>query len=487
MIEDVSKTKRQEEAILRWRNNKGLGTLNLIMGFGKTRVAARVQELCNTDSVLCLAPSDIACKNLVENGLKNVYSFTRFLNNDMLWKPEYRLVIIDEIHRVFDGSKATVLDVAKGKFKLGLTGSKMSTSQEQYLASKGFPIVDRVTESEAILQGWLAPFIEYNCPIQIDDNTKEGFARFTKIISHIQQNVRGVAARVNSFAGVKIFKDDFDMLYSASTGKTVKDDKTYQDIWFNGSTLRAIIADAVGLELDKDAEYRSSEANRLYEYWNPKTFKETCISFRNAIQARTDIINYNLAKINAVMALCKGLPNNKIIIFNQSTDMVDHLANCIPHSTAYHSQMESRVLKDENGNIITYKSGAKAGQPKMFGKDTLRKMAIDCMKSGGCSRLITSDCLNESLNIESIDTVITTAGTTNPTTYGQRTARGKRVDCYNPEKETKIINLYIDDFELNGETIPSRDKAKLRLRQSDSTHRVIEVSSIDELMMFLDI
>ena len=38
----LSKTERQEISCNKWRDAKGRGTLNLIMRFGKTRVAAMI-------------------------------------------------------------------------------------------------------------------------------------------------------------------------------------------------------------------------------------------------------------------------------------------------------------------------------------------------------------------------------------------------------------------------------------------------------------
>ena len=479
--EDTGKSERQNEAINKWVTNYCSGTLNLIMGFGKTKVAFDVQTMVKSDNVISLAPSDIGCKNLIENGCKNVYSFTKFLNNDQLWKTYYDLIIIDEIHQIFKGDNARILDCVKGKFKLGLTGSELSFSQEQFLMSKGYPIVDKITEEEAISKGWLSSFIEYNVPIAIDDVAKERFAKYTQEIKNEIELVKGVAKIVNHFHGITIFGDDFDLLYSCYTGKNVIDNRGVP-VFIKANTLRIMLADALGLQLSKFDEDVSADIRRLRKFWMPDVIKERCRRFKENVANRTEMINFNRAKINAVIEIMNTLHNRKTIVFNQSTQMVETLANQLPNSVPYHSQMESRYIYGNDGKPIIYKTGERKGEPKMFGVDTLRRLAIEGMRDGTYNTLVTSDCLNESLNIENIDLVITTAGTTNPTTYSQRNARGKRVDCYNPSKETIIINLYIDDFDLNGQIIERRDKIKLLMRQSNVNHTIVQVSDIKELI-----
>ena len=113
----------------------------------------------------------------------------------------------------------------------------------------------------------------------------------------------------------------------------------------------------------------------------------------------------------------------------------------------------------------------------------LSKLPIIKMHSNG--QVITflldtgADC--SFLDKQSAEKFITSpAGTTNPTTYKQKSGRGKTIDSFNPNKITNIINIYIDDIILDGAIISSRDKSKLRARQVDSNPYYI--SSIDEIL-----
>ena len=71
---DCSKDTRQRISVEKWREAKGKGTLNLIMRFGKTRVASIiVQEYFKKNPnryIIALAPNHITFRNLVDHLLE---------------------------------------------------------------------------------------------------------------------------------------------------------------------------------------------------------------------------------------------------------------------------------------------------------------------------------------------------------------------------------------------------------------------------------
>ena len=96
--------------------------------------------------------------------------------------------------------------------------------------------------------------------------------------------------------------------------------------------------------------------------------------------------------------------------------------------------------------------------------------------------LSTARALDEGLDIPTIEQVITTAGTANPVQYAQRNARGKRVDIYNPNKVTRILNLYFDDFiGASGNIVKSRDKQKLVAKQRERNSTVIWLHDLSDI------
>ena len=61
-------------------------------------------------------------------------------------------------------SDKTIILIKKLNFqyKLGLTGSTLSVTDKTKLRSIGFPVIDTITEEEAIANNWIADYDEYN-------------------------------------------------------------------------------------------------------------------------------------------------------------------------------------------------------------------------------------------------------------------------------------------------------------------------------------
>lgn len=91
------------------------------------------------------------------------------------------------------------------------------------------------------------------------------------------------------------------------------------------------------------------------------------------------------------------------------------------------------------------------------------------LKDGTFKYLVTAKALNEGVDILNPNT-----GYNNELvqqtfyTHLQRTARGKTIHHLNPNKVTKIINVYIKDFSYEDKIISSRDANKLIIKTADT-------------------
>ena len=223
----------------------------------------------------------------------------------------------------------------------------------------------------------------------------------------------------------------------------------------------------------------------MQKFWNPDNIQELAKSYLKSVAARNNYLKHNVAKVNAVLNILK-LTQDSTIVYNDSIEMIEQLFDNLnpKHTVKYHSQIESIPMYYDNGEVITYLSGERKGQVKLFGKTTIKKLAIERMKSGEALYLITGKSLNESLDIPNIKYIICTAGDTNPQTYEQRVARGKTINSKDANKRAIIINLYIDDFYLDFELVNSRDKEKLIIRQAN-VKNTIWLENINELFDIL--
>ena len=125
---DCSKDARQRISVEKWREAKGKGTLNLIMRFGKTRVASIiVQEYFKKNPnryIIALAPNHITFRNLADHLLElapdnrswttidTITSFgTKVKRAQMSNKTSIKcdLLILDEVHKLLTPESLNII------------------------------------------------------------------------------------------------------------------------------------------------------------------------------------------------------------------------------------------------------------------------------------------------------------------------------------------------------------------------------------------
>jgi superfamily II DNA or RNA helicase len=482
MIENESKSRRQEASIEKWRNHKGIGTLNLVPRFGKTRIAKLTAERFIAKSprarILAVAPNDLTAKNLINNLPGSVICVTKMYLTKHLTEyqsKEFDLIIVDEIHKFFDPNGLKILEL-KAKFRLGLTGAKLSLPEKVTVGQKGFPVVDVITEKEAVEKLWISPSVEYNLGIDIEDYKKDDYVNCSLRISEIITNYHDLYQRMNTIFGTKIFHGDIDLMFALYTGTSYVPQGRTKSVFIPPNVIRGELAATMGW--DKDLDMSLDLNQRVNEYFNPSVLQETGRIFNDIIRERNNLIINSKNKIDTVLQIIARNPV-PTIIFNESTSMANLIATALgEEAIEYHSNVASRYIKNPaTGEYFTHANG----NPIKFGSTRLKKLAIEGMKSKWFKYLCTAKALNEGADIPILSQVITTGGTTNPATHFQRVARGKTLFDEDPAKVTTIINIYIKDFEYNGEVIPSRDANKLKLRQKNEV--VYWVDNIDEIFI----
>lgn len=489
----MNKSERQEISCNKWRDAKGRGTLNLIMRFGKTRVAAMiVGKLVKANpnrTIMAIAPNAVTTKNLADNLTEfcpkeqwiDIMSSNTLINHVNKLKIERKLpikvdlLILDEVHKLLQGETLIAIKNIEYKFILCLTGSTLNKTQLSILNELGAPVIDKITEIEAVSQGWISNSTEYNLAIELDEHDKIRYAKYSDMISETLETFGGLHKVINQEFRNKVFDSDFALVLASFTGYNYKD-RNGSSTFIKPTVIRNMLASLMGWTRDMplDNDYNK----RINNLWNPDNIYERAKKFKDFVRQRNDILIHNRPKINAVIEILKtnSVPT---ICFNESIAMVTDLADYFSKDgIPFHSAIESRyVINPETGIPYTYKNG----EPKRLGKTSLKKLAIEGIKNGTYKYLFTAQSLNEGLTIENIEQVITTGGSCNSNTHGQRVARGKTYNYMNPNKNCVIINLYIDDFKIGDKDVKSRDKQKLIQRQQDSENVPIWVNDISEI------
>lgn len=483
----MTKDERQYQSIMIWRDSKGRGTLNLTMRFGKTRIAKLISERVNDKhpncKIIIITPNDIVRKNAEDNMVVNsntdIYTSNSYLEKCKSSKDvdDCTILIIDEIHKIINTQVYKYIKNINAKFKLGLTGAKLTDANKSLLNDLEMPVIDLITEDEALKNGWIAPYIEYNLGIQLDDEDKVKYTKYSQLITEVQELFKGSHNIINSAIGTKIFDTDFAVAMASFTGVKYTNPNTDKYVFIKPTLIRGVFAESMGWKKDLDITYEYNA--RINELYNPDVLYERAKLFNKYVRQRNEILVCNRNKLNTAIAIIDRFKDKPCICFNESIEMANMLYNHFDKSSiVYHSNIEpGYIINPKTGDYYRHKNG----NPIYMGAVRIKKLAIEGIKDGTFKQLFTAKALNEGVTIENIELVITTGGDTNIDTHSQRRARGLTIDYANPNKVCIVVNIFIDDFTIDDKLIPSRDKQKLKRRQTNSSVIPIWIADVEQI------
>lgn len=471
-----SKIARQEDAISKWANNKGIGTFHHCPRFGKlyegVEICKRVINKNNNAKILIVVPSDIIAQQwitLLHREVGHVYDYTVMTLFKLsrvfsqVFIDYYTLVVVDEIHKFATSSVASHIDliISKSKFRLGLLGILPKSEYIDIIESFA-PIIDVISDREAISNKWIADYIEYNVPLVLSEEDKVRYSKFTTPIRALMTQFKD-SHKLFLVNGEPVFKNEMEVIIACYSGKKML------GRYVSSAKIRNVLAALYGWTVDIDLNV---DANvKIDNEWNPVNLYESAKYFKQAVDSRNEILNNNDVKLKAVLEIMEYFNDRQGIIFNESIPFTERLTDSLNainiKSVAYHSAIKSRpLINPSTGN---YYKLIKKDKVKIFGKSKIKEYAKQGLDAKYFRCLVTVKSLDEGFTAQGISLVITTSGTTNPIQYGQRVARGSTISTDNPDKVTKVVNLYFDDFILpDGYKIHSRDKIKLKKRQTYS-------------------
>jgi superfamily II DNA or RNA helicase len=473
---DYKKLARQQKGISKWRNSKeqgsfynGFGTIWWITGMGKTFAA--IHETINpfldkkpTETVIVLVHREELKKQWTDRVNKflkkehktqiTVQTVQYYIKNGIV--PTCSLLIVDEVHKFYGQEFFTYINGTniKRKFLLCLTATyKDPENRQNQLENIGCSVIDHITEEEAIENGWISNYIEYNLGINM---TNDEVIRYKEISEFTNKNLSKFGR--HGFHGAKKClsgDDDYDAF-------------KYCIMW----------AKANGYKPEQNGKELSEKQLAINSVWSPNLVMGYAKNVFKGIREKVKFTNECYSKLEAVMNIIKRFNNSKIMSFSESTIFADRIERRLnktnPDScVVYHSQLSSRPLKDENGDEIVYgKSAKKAGQVKLFGIKTLKKVYIEKFLNNEVKILSTARALDEGFDCNDIEIAIISSRSRNFNQQKQRKGRSVRVIPERPKTIILVINVF-----LKG----TRDQESLIAAQRKASNKVYWIDSIDEI------
>lgn len=309
----VSRDERQEEARVKWFKNKCKGTFEFATGFGKTWTAIKciksIIERYQDFRVLVVVPTDNLKNQWIQQLDNNQLTFNTDVQivNTVIkreWKAD--ILIVDEAHRYASETFHEIFNKVKYRYILGLTATFERLDGKHEILQKYCPIIDRVTTEEALVNGWLSEFKEYQVLIDVDDidKYKEYNREFTE---HFE-----------------FFNFDFGLAMSM-VGK-------------DGYKNRAKLRDDMCIGVSSEEERKSMF----------KTITYHATGFARVMKARKEFIQNHPKKIEIARKIIGARPNAKIITFSSNVKMAEAIGVGIVY-TGKESKKKGRINLDDFG------------------------------------------------------------------------------------------------------------------------------------------
>jgi len=200
-----SRTKRQYGILDKWEKNNYIGTAECVTGFGKTYMAIlAIQGMIKRkgiSKVTIIVPTkdlkDQWQEELIKNKVQSICT-VMVVNSGAKYYDVLScdLLIIDEYHTVAPPYFRKVLDI-QYKYLFTLTATIKRTDGLHDILLKHSPIIDTVTLEEALRNKWVAEFIIYNIPVDLNFDDLDEYNKITT-------RFKGIAAKVGGMQNAKL-------------------------------------------------------------------------------------------------------------------------------------------------------------------------------------------------------------------------------------------------------------------------------------------
>lgn len=395
------------EAILHWRDAKGVGTalipksLNdklLVLG-----VLQRVLARSPTKSVAIITNTynerlDLIDFITTQEDEENNKEFKHFIALKVLKIVTSNLV--DSIggmitppnlvilYHIDDFNEAFERVLTRIKFNLVILNSLVNVKGVNLLYDKA-PILQDFKQNEIDEVRINTPVKDMWIDITIPDDTED-----YKLLNYYNDYI---TTSLNIFGS-------FDNIKKARLGNT--------DYNISSTQICNQIAQENGWNdhLDMSVEL-NVQIDSLY---NPSNIKERASQTYEIIRNRANLLSDYEGKLDAILNIVKDNPNKKILIINKRgefaskvTEYINSMSDTIICGN-YHDKVEPIPAVDENGNPIFYKSGKNKGERKLMMAQAQKTLNQTLFNNGDLQILSTSSAPDKDLSIN-VDIIIITS------------------------------------------------------------------------------
>lgn len=312
---DGGRLERQKSIIQKWINNKYVGTLQAVTGFGKTFTAilaiSYVLDLRNKAKILVVVPTIYLQNQWIKElnyhkiPLENIEILV--INTAYKLEIDCDLLILDEIHLYGSEQFSNIFENIKYKSIFGLTATLDRADGKEELIKEYCPIIDKVDLQEALDNNYISNYRLYNIPIELTEEERRIYIKINKLYGYYEFKLGGRFEAWDKANSILRNKDNYN------------------------------------LEEYKDA-----------------------LGFIRVVNNRRQFLYNTSNKLDLALQIIDKFPNRKTVIFSESIEFAEKILQKLPNiSTIYHSGLKKKEKKENielfiNSDSINILSSVKA-------------------------------------------------------------------------------------------------------------------------------
>lgn len=148
--------------------------------------------------------------------------------------------------------------------------------------------------------------------------------------------------------------------------------------------------------------------------YNPIVLSEKAHTCYEVIRKRGVLVSDNSAKLEAIGQIIRDNPDDKIIIISKRGEFAAEITNYLNETFGeicgdYHDKIEPRVMTDDNGVPVLYKSGNRVNQPRIAHAQAIGSRNLDFYNRGRLRVLSLKNASNTAISASFSVMIITSS------------------------------------------------------------------------------
>lgn len=148
--------------------------------------------------------------------------------------------------------------------------------------------------------------------------------------------------------------------------------------------------------------------------YNPIILGEKAHTCYDVMRKRNQLVSDNSAKLKTIAQIVRDNPNDKIIIISKRGEFAAEITNYLNEVFGeicgdYHDKVEPRIMTDDNGVPILYKSGSRINQPRIAYAQAIGSRNLDFYNRGRLRVLSLKNASNTAISASFSVMIITSS------------------------------------------------------------------------------